>query len=76
MPKTFIAQNVISVNPLRWVWEEGELIGLVVGCEVNYGERGMPHQLDIYPYLTEAERGRAKTIYQAIKQKVETIILE
>lgn len=76
MAKTFTAQNVISVNPLSWVWKDGELVGLMVNCEVNYGEMGMSHQVDIWEDLTQAQKDKAKAVYQFIKAKVETAFLE
>jgi len=75
MPKTFIAKNLISVNPLQWVWKDGELVGLIVNCEVNYGEMGMSHQIDIWEDLTDPQKATAKAVYQFIKTKVEQAFL-
>lgn len=76
MSKTFTAQNVVSVNPIKFVWKEGELVAIMVNCEVNYGELGLPHQVDIFEDLTEDQRDKAKAVYQFIKQKVEAAFLE
>jgi len=76
MPKQFIAQNVVSVNPLRFVSENGEVVGVIVDCAVNYGELGMSHQVDIWDDLTDAQKERAQEVYNFIKNKVEAIIME
>lgn len=75
MAKTFVAKNVSSVNPLTWVLKGGELVGLIVSCEVNYGEMGFTHQVDIWEDLTQAQKVKAKDVYQFIKGKVETAFL-
>lgn len=76
MPKTFTAQNVVSVNPLRFLLEDDEVVGIVVDCEVNYGELGMTHQIDIWDELTADQQYRAQQVYDFIKNKVEQIIME
>ena len=76
MPKTFTAQNVVSVNPIQFVWKEGELVAIMVDCEVNYGEMGVSHQVDIFEDLTPEQKNRAKQVYQFIKGKVEKAFLE
>ncbi len=75
MVKTFTAQNIVSCNPLHWVWKDGELVGLMVNVEVNYGEMGMSHQVDIFEDLTDAQKLKAKQVYQFIKGKVEQAFL-
>jgi len=75
MPKTFTAQSVQSVNPLRWIWKDGELAQLLVSCEVNYGTMGLNHEIDILPYLTPELQETAKHVYQFIRSKIEIIIL-
>ena len=75
MPKQFTAQSVQSVNPLQWVWKDGQLVQILVGCEVNYGELGMTHQVDILPDLTPEQRTRAEQIYQRIRYLVEVHFL-
>ena len=75
MAKTFTAKNVISVNPLSFVWKEGELVAIMVNCEVNYGEMGMSHQVDIIEDMTPDQIEKAKAVYQFIKGKVESSFL-
>lgn len=75
MPKTFTAKNLVSVNPLAWVWKDGELVGLIVNVEVNYGEMGMTHQIDIWEDLTPQQKDKAKAVYLFIKGKVEQAFL-
>ncbi len=69
-PKALIPQNIASVNPLEWQWKDGECVGLMVTCEVNYGERGVQHQVDIWPDLTKKEQKDALAIYRLIVEKV------
>lgn len=76
MPKTFTAQNVTTVNPISFVWKEGKLVAIMVNCEVNYGEMGMPHQVDIIEDLTQAQKDKAKAVYQFIRGRVEKAFLE
>lgn len=76
MPKTYVAQSVHSVNPLHFEKKGDVVTGVLVTCEVNYGELGMTHQLDIWGDLTLAQREEAQRVYDFIKQKVEQIILE
>ena len=75
MPKQFTAQKVVSVNPLQFVREGNVLTAIIVTCEVNYGELGMTHQIDIWGDLTDAQKGRAQAVYNFIKDKAESIIL-
>lgn len=75
MPKTFIAQNVNSINPLHFEQKQGVVTGLICNCQVNYGELGMTHQIDLWGDLTEAQRTKAQQLYDFVKAKVEAIIL-
>ena len=70
MPKVFTARNIVSVNPIQFVFKEGELVGLVVQAEVNYGEMAITHTLDIWEDLTETEQAKAKAVYNRIKSVV------
>lgn len=69
-PKALIPQNIVSVNPLEWVWKEGECVGLTVNVEVNYGERGLMHKIDIWPELTSQQRQQAVNIYNFIRARI------
>lgn len=75
MPRTYIAQKVVSVNPLHFVLEAGNVVGLLCNCEVNYGELGMTHQIDLWGDLTPAQKTQAQAVYNFIKSKIEGIIL-
>ena len=76
MPKTLIAQNVSSVNPLQWIWKEGELVDIICNCEVNYGELGLTHQVSILEDLTPEQVTKAKAVYQFLRNMVEAKFLE
>jgi len=75
MVKTYTAQNVVSVNPLHFETKGDVVTGLIVSCEVNYGELGMTHQLDIWGDLTPAQREIAQNVYDFVEGKVKSIIL-
>jgi len=76
MPKTFIAQSVQSVNPLHFVETGGVVTGLICNAEVNYGELGMIHQIDLWGDLTAAQKTQAQAVYNFLKAKITQIILE
>jgi len=71
----FTAQEVTSWNPLQWVWKEGELVGLIVSCEVNYGTMGLSHQIDVWNTLTPAQQEGAKAVYEFLGAKVKSIVV-
>ena len=75
MPRQYIAQAVQSVSQVRFEVKGALVTGLIVNCEVSYGELGLNHQIDIWGDLTAQERGRAQGVYDSIKNKVESIIL-
>ena len=76
MARTYTAQSVTSVNPLRFETKGDVVTGVIVSFDVNYGELGMTHQLDIWGYLTPAQRNKAEEVYNFIQHLVEGIILE
>ena len=75
MPKQFTAQSVQSVNPIHFEQKQGVVTGLLVNCEVNYGELGMTHQIDIWGDLNPAQRQKAQALYDFVKSEIESIIL-
>lgn len=75
MPKTFTAQSVQSINPIHFETKGGVVTGLIVNCEVNYGEVGMTHQVDIWGNLTPTQRDKAQKVYDFIRVRIEGIIL-
>jgi len=76
MAKTFVAQKVTSVNPLHFERKGDIVTGLIVDCEVSYGEIGMSHRVDVWGELTQAQRDTAQQFYEFIQRKIESIILE
>jgi len=75
MPKTFTAQTVSAINNIQFVHEAGVLTQLLCTAEVNYGEIGLTHQVDIFPDLLPAQIERAQAVYDFIKGKVEASFL-
>lgn len=75
MPLKFEAKNIISINPLHFELKGGVVTGLICSCEVNYGEMGMNHQIDIWEELTPGQRQRAQALYDFIRSKVEGVVM-
>lgn len=76
MAKTLTAQDVVSVNPMTFIWREGEVVGLEVRCEVNYGEVGLTHTIDIWDDLTDDQKDKVRDIYERAREIVEGRYLE
>jgi len=75
MPRQYTAQKVTSVNPLHFERKGDVVTGLICNCEVNYGELGITHQIDLWGDLTATQRQKAQAVYDFVKAKVEQIIL-
>lgn len=76
MPKTRIAKNVSELTTLHFRAENGDVVGLTCDVEVNYGDRGMLEQVEIYPLLASTERNQIQAVYTRLKQIVKTAILD
>lgn len=75
MPRQYTAQEVKSINPLHFEQKQGVVTGLIVNCEVNYGEIGMTHQIDLWGDLTDYQREWAQKLYNFVKARIEAIIM-
>lgn len=75
MVRTYTAKEVTSVNPLQFETKGGVVTGLICNCEVNYGELGMTHQIDLWGDLTAAQREKAQVVYNFVRGKVLDIIM-
>lgn len=75
MPKTYTAQSITHINPIQVIRTEGVVTGLVVNCDVNYGELGMQQEVDIWEDLTPTQKTKVVSIYNFIKAKVEDYFL-
>ncbi|GAI75899.1 unnamed protein product, partial [marine sediment metagenome] len=51
-------------------------VAIMVDCEVNYGEMGMPHRVDIIEDMTPDQIDKAKAVYQFIKNKVDKSFMD
>lgn len=72
----FRAQAVTNVNPLQFNTIGDQVVGIVVNCEVNYGGIGLSHQLDLWGELTDAQKEQAQVLYNFLRGKAESLILE
>ena len=75
MPKQFTAHSVQSANQVRFEITGNVVTGLIVTCDVNYGELGLTHQIDIWGDLPAAQRQKVQALYDLVKDKIESIIL-
>lgn len=75
MPKQYTAQSIETLNQVQFETKGDIVTGLIVTCNVNYGEMGLTHQIDLWKDLPAAQRQKAQALYDAIKAKVENIIL-
>lgn len=75
MPYEWTAQNIVSINPINFKVEGGNVVGLEVSCEVNYGEFGMSHQIDVWQYLNPGQKQVAQNVYNFLKSGLEQLIL-
>ena len=76
MPLQFTAQNIASIGSIRFETSDGELTAITCDIEVNYGDRGMFHSINLWDELNIGEQHEFKTIYDLIKRKLEKIVLE
>ena len=70
MPKTLVAQNVTSVNPLHFINKDGIVNGLICNCEVNYGDCGLTYQVDLWSEMTSAQKQQAQSVYNFLAAKI------
>jgi len=43
MPKTFVAQNIVHINPVSFTLVDGAVTEVTCNVNVNYGELGLVH---------------------------------
>jgi cell division septal protein FtsQ len=75
MPRKFEAKNIERVGAIRIGEEDGVVSSLDVEVEVNYGEVGLAHLVNLYPQLTQPQRKALQLIYDTVKAKVEEYFL-
>lgn len=71
MVKTFVAQNIASINPVTFQLDAGTVVGLLMSVEVNYGEIGLTHQVNVWSSLNPAQKQKAKDLYAFLQAKAE-----
>jgi len=76
MPKTFVAQNIVAINGLAFQTKDDIVVGLIASCDVNYGELGLTQEIDLWSKLTKTQRNQAQSIYNAVKNKLEDILIK
>jgi len=75
MAKTLVAQNVVGINPLTFVREGDTVVGLKCQADVNYGEMGCSHEIDVWPLMTASQRTQAQVVYNFLHAKVTQLIM-
>ena len=68
MVKTYTAQSIAANHNWQFVFADGgEISGLVIKGEVNYGSMGKVETLDIWPHLTPAQQAQIQNAYNAVR---------
>jgi len=76
MPKTLIAKNIQPISSLHFKVDEGIVTGLTLDIEVNYGEMGCIHQLDIWNDLTDNQQAQFQSLYERLCHLAKKLILD
>lgn len=76
MPKALTAKNISSIQSLSFQEEDGRLTGAILTFEVNYGELGLGHQLDVWSLLLPPQRERLQAIYDSLKALAQREFIE
>lgn len=69
--KKLEAQDVHSFTDVQPVWKEGNIVGLVMQVEVNFGETSLVYPADVWEDLTEGEKKSAEALFKRIRQLLE-----
>lgn len=75
MAKTQTAQSIAAIDSLHFTLASGQVMGLRVACEVNYGSFGRSEVVDIWPKLTPAQQTAARQLYDKVKTLLEAEFL-
>ncbi len=75
MPIQHTAQSVHSMSSIRFEVENDVVKGFTVDCEVEYGEFGMNHTIDVWAKMNSNQKTRVQELYNLLKLKVEKIVL-
>jgi len=68
MAKIYTAQSVAANHNWQFVFSDGgDISGLVIKGEVNYGSMGKIEQLDIWPHLSAAQKAQIQNAYNAVR---------
>ena len=76
MPKTLIAKNIQPISSLSFKVDKDIVTGLTLDVEVNYGEMGCSHQLDIWADLTANQQAQAQALYERLCYLAKKLILD
>lgn len=77
MPYQWTAKNIVSINPISFISDDGITVSkLICQCEVNYGEFGLSHTIDLWIDMNDTQKARVQAIFDAIKVGLERIILQ
>lgn len=75
MAKTYTAQTVSPVQAINAVWEAGAIVMLMVTVEVEYGEMGLTHQVNVWPCLTQTQKNHVSDFLAKAGQALNQIFL-
>jgi len=65
-PKTFEVMEVKQINPVMFITEGDTVTGLNVNVLIGYEGFEASQMIDLFPYMTEAQKTQIQNIYDKI----------
>ena len=76
MPRTATVQNIASILGISFTLDKkGELTGIPVNLELNWGTFGTNETIDIFPELNQGQKTAAQAFYDNLKRILEMKVL-
>jgi len=76
MPKTLVAKSIPGINPMHFEVKDGVVQRLLLNVNVNYGELGITHQIDLFDDFSDTQKARAQKLYDDALAKATKRFLE
>lgn len=75
MGKTLKAKNIASISQVNFIEKEGELVDVVVTCEVNYDTLGLTQQVSLWNKLKDIDKLATKSLWRIVKEAVNSEVI-
>jgi len=75
MPYRLEAQSISSINGLLFVLEEGTITKLLCRVSVNYGDRSLDQDVDLWGYLSPEEKSILQKVDALLQSKIIKVFL-